>query len=78
LNLTRKEYELALFFISNKNRLLTKLSIVEHLWGNNVVMDDSLEFIYTHIKNLRKKIVAKGGNDYIKTFYGLGYKFSDL
>jgi DNA-binding response OmpR family regulator len=77
LNLTRKEYELLIFFISNKNRVLTKLSIVEHLWGDNVVMADSLEFVYTHIKNLRKKIVECGGTDYIKTVYGLGYKFTD-
>lgn len=77
LNLTRKEYELLLFFISNKNRVLTKLSIVEHLWGDNVVMADSFEFVYTHIKNLRKKIIESGGSDYIKTVYGLGYKFAD-
>ncbi len=77
LNLTRKEYELLLFFISNKNRVLTKLSIVEHLWGDNVVMADSLEFVYTHIKNLRKKIIESSDNDYIKTVYGLGYKFTD-
>lgn len=77
LTLTRKEYELALFFVSNKNRVLTKESIVEHLWGDNVVMADSFEFVYTHIKNLRKKILEFGGNDYIKTVYGLGYKFTD-
>jgi DNA-binding response OmpR family regulator len=77
LSLTRKEYELLIFFISNKNRVITKLSIVEHLWGDNVIMADSLEFVYTHIKNLRKKIIECGGNDYIKTVYGLGYKFTD-
>ena len=77
LALTRKEYELALFFVSNKNRVLTKESIVEHLWGDNVVMADSFEFVYTHIKNLRKKIIEFGGSDYIKTVYGLGYKFTD-
>jgi DNA-binding response OmpR family regulator len=77
LSLTRKEYELILFFISNKDRVLTKPSIVEHLWGDSVIMADSLEFVYTHIKNLRKKIIESGGADYIKTIYGLGYKFSD-
>lgn len=77
LTLTRKEYELILFFISNKDRVLTKPSIVEHLWGDSVIMADSLEFVYTHIKNLRKKIIEAGGADYIKTIYGLGYKFSD-
>jgi DNA-binding response OmpR family regulator len=77
LSLTRKEYELILFFVSNKDRVLTKPSIVEHLWGDSVIMADSLEFVYTHIKNLRKKIIESGGADYIKTIYGLGYKFSD-
>ena len=76
LELTIKEYELLLFFISNKNRVLTKQSIAEYLWGDNVDFLDSYDFVYQHIKNLRKKITASGGNDYLKTIYGLGYKFS--
>jgi len=74
--LTVKEYELLLFFISNKNLVLTKQTIAEHLWGDNVDFLDSFDFVYQHIKNLRKKITAEGGEDYIKTIYGLGYKFS--
>lgn len=77
ITLTVKEYELLLFFITNKNRVLTKQSIAEHLWGDNVDFMDSFDFVYQHIKNLRKKIANKGGEDYIKTIYGLGYKFSD-
>ena len=77
LVLTRKEYDLLLFFITNKNRVVTKESIVEHLWGDEITLADSYEFVYTHIKNLRKKILDKKGSDYIKTIYGLGYKFSD-
>ena len=76
LVLTVKEYELLLFFITNKNRVLTKQAIAEHLWGDNVDLLDSFDFVYQHIKNLRKKITAEGGADYIKTIYGLGYKFS--
>lgn len=76
-SLTKKEYDLLLFFISNKHRVLTKESIAEHLWGDNMDMADSYDFIYTHIKNLRKKIVEKGCNDYMKTVYGMGYKFTD-
>lgn len=74
--LTLKEYELLLYFISNKSRVLTKQNIAEHLWGDNVDFLDSFDFVYQHIKNLRKKITAAGGQDYIQTIYGLGYKFS--
>ena len=69
-----KEYELLLFFVSNKNRVLTKQTIAEHLWGDNVDFLDSFDFVYQHIKNLRKKIADTGGQDNIKTIYGLGYK----
>ena len=61
----------------NKNRVLTKGAIAEHLWGDNIDMADSFDFIYTHIKNLRKKIMEKGGKDYIQTIYGLGYMFKE-
>ena len=75
LKLTRKEYDLLLFFIYNKNRLLTKESIAEHLWGDHIDQADNFEFIYNHIKNLRRKITRAGGKDYIKSMYGMGYKF---
>lgn len=75
LTLTRKEYELILYFVINKNKVLTKESIIEHLWGDHSDMFDSLDFIYTHIKNLRKKMQDMGGADYLKSVYGLGYKF---
>ncbi|MFA8344418.1 MAG: response regulator transcription factor [Rhodothermaceae bacterium] len=78
LKLTKKEYDLLIFFISNKNRVMTKEAIAEHLWQDNIDLSDSLYFVYTHIKNLRKKILEKGGNDYIKTVYSVGYKFVDL
>ena len=75
LRLTRKEYELILYFVINKNKVLTKESIIEHLWGDHSDMFDSLDFIYTHIKNLRKKMQDMGGADYLKSVYGIGYKF---
>ena len=75
--LTRKEYDLLIYFLSNKDRVLTRESIVEHLWGDEMDLADSYDFLYTHIKNLRKKLIDKGCEDYIKTVYGIGYKFSD-
>jgi DNA-binding response OmpR family regulator len=77
LNLTRKEYDLLLFFISNRDRIVTKESIVEHLWGDNVVLTDSFDFVYTHVKNLRKKLIAANCENYIKVIYKFGYKFSE-
>ena len=76
LTVTTKEYELLLFFIANKNKVITKNAIAEHLWGDDMDQNDSYDFIYTHIKNLRKKMIDKGGEDYIKTIYGIGYNFS--
>lgn len=73
--LTAREYDLLLFFISNKNRVVTKRAIAEHLWGEYADDADSHDFVYTHIKNLRKKMLAKGCEDYVQTIYGIGYNF---
>ena len=77
LRLTKKEYDLLHFLVANKNRLLTRESIAEHLWGDNIDLADNFDFIYTHINNLRKKILAAGGTDYLQTIYGMGYKYTD-
>jgi DNA-binding response OmpR family regulator len=76
LTLTKKEYDLLLFLVVNKNKVITKESIAEHLWGDEMDMADSFDFLYTHIKNLRKKLVDSGSQDYIKTVYGMGYRFN--
>jgi len=72
--LTLKEYQMLLFFVVNRNRVLSKNSIVEHLWGDSMDFVANHDFIYTHIKNLRKKMVAAGGEDCIRSIYGVGYK----
>lgn len=74
--LTRKEYDLLLFFITNKGRVLSKEIIAEHLWGDHSDLADNFDFIYVHINNLRKKLTETGGR-YIKTAYGSGYKFME-
>jgi len=75
IDLTRKEYELLVYFASNKNKVITKEAIVEHLWGEQIDMNDNHDFIYTHLKNLRKKLMQAGCCDNIKVIYGMGYKF---
>ncbi|HUZ57399.1 MAG TPA: response regulator transcription factor [Hanamia sp.] len=74
VELTKKEYELLLYFVSNKKRLISKEAIAEHLWGNE--LSSNFDFIYTHIKNLRRKLMDAGDADYIKSVYGMGYKFT--
>ena len=76
LTLTRKEYDLLLYLLANPNRVLTKEAIAEHLCGDQVDAADSFDFIYSHLKNLRKKLQEKGADNYIRTLYGVGYKLS--
>jgi DNA-binding response OmpR family regulator len=73
--ISRKEYDLLLYFLSNIDVVLTKVSIAEHLWGDNIDSADSLDMVYSHIKNLRRKLLEKGGSDYVSSVYGIGYKF---
>ena len=75
VELTGKEYDLLLYFVSNKNKVVSKSAVAEHLWGDNADRLDNFDFIYNHIKNLRKKLMEKGCEDYLKTIYGIGYNF---
>ncbi len=77
LTFTKKEYDIILYLVINQNRVLTKEAIAEHLWDDNIDLADTYDFIYTHLNNIRKKIKAAGGADYIRTLYGMGYKFTD-
>lgn len=72
-----KEFDILLFFVSNKNKVISKNSIAEHVWGDYTERLDSIDFLYTHIKNLRKKLTSMGCGDYIKSIYSVGYKFAE-
>lgn len=75
VTLTRMEYELLLFFIGNKNRVLSKAAIAEHLSGDMADLLDSHDFVYTHIKNLKAKLAEAGARDCVRNVYGAGYKW---
>jgi DNA-binding response OmpR family regulator len=77
VELTKKEFGLLLYFVTNRNQALTKEMIAEQLWGSQADLVDSFEFIYSHMKNLRKKLIAAGAKDYIQTVYGIGYRFGE-
>ena len=75
LQLTKSEFDLLLFFVSNRGRVLSKESIAEHLWGDFADAADSFDFVYSHLKNLRRKLAEKANNDYFQNVYGTGYVF---
>lgn len=75
ISLTAKEFDLLVYFIANKNRVIQKNALVEHLWGDNADQFDNFDFIYNHVKNLRKKLLAAKCQDYIHSIYGIGYTF---
>lgn len=74
IELNRKEYAILMYLITNKNRLVTKSALAEHVWGDHIDQADSFDFIYSQIKNLRKKIEKATIN--IEAVYGVGYKLN--
>lgn len=74
LSLNRKEFDLLYYFVCNPNRLINKMSLAESVWGDHIDQADSLDFIYSQVKNLRKKMKAFGSLPEIKAVYGFGYK----
>ena len=76
--MTKSEYDLIVFLMSNPNRVMTKESLAEHIWGDHMDLADSFDFLYSHIKNIRKKIAGYEGGDPIKSVYGIGYKWIDV
>lgn len=76
VELTPKELDILTYLISNKNRVISKESLAEHIWGDEIYHIGSFDPMYTHIKNLRKKIQDLTGEDWLKTVYGVGYKLS--
>ncbi|HET8829647.1 MAG TPA: response regulator transcription factor [Pelobium sp.] len=74
--LNRKEFDILLYLIANKSRLVTKAALAEHVWGDHIDQSDSFDFIYSQIKNLRKKLEHSTLN--IDAVYGIGYKLDTV
>lgn len=73
--LSKREFDLLQFFLQNKKRVISKDVLLEHLWDDFQEQKDSMDIIYAHVKNLRKKLAEAGCKNYIKTIYRIGYKF---
>lgn len=74
----RKEYDVLLYMVTNANRLVNKTALAEHVWGDNIDEANSFDFIYSQIKNLRRKLKEYDANVELKAVYGIGYKLSEL
>ncbi|MDR0754586.1 MAG: response regulator transcription factor [Prevotellaceae bacterium] len=74
LKLTRKEFDILTFLTANKNRLITKEALAEHVWGDNIDLSDNFDFVYWQMKNLRKKLKDSNAEITIENVYGTGYK----
>lgn len=76
--LTKKEFDLLIYFIGNKNKVISKSTLAEHLSGDFADMLDNHDFVYAHVKNLKKKLNDAGCDKYLKTVYGTGYKWESI
>lgn len=75
IGLTKTEYDLLLFLLMNKGKVISKNAIAEHLSGQSAMYLDNFDIIYAHVKNLKRKLLSMG--NCIKTIYGTGYKLSE-
>ena len=78
LQLNRKEYDLLYYFTVNPGRVINKVSLAESVWGDNIDQADSLDFIYSQVKNLRRKLKQSKASVELKAVYGFGYKLTEL
>jgi len=76
LALNRKEFDILAYLTVNRDRLVRKTALAEHVWGDHADEMDSYEFIYAQIKNVRRKLTAAGANAEIQAVYGMGYKLT--
>ena len=78
ITLTRKEYDILSFLILNKNRVVTRLQISEHIWGDIIEENYNSNYIDVHIKNLRKKLSEFIKGEFLETVRGIGFQFVEI
>jgi DNA-binding response OmpR family regulator len=76
IDCTQTEYQLLRYLVLNKNKVISRIALAEHIWGDRVDDRYSLDFINSHVKNLRKKIDHPQLPDLIETVYGVGYRLT--
>lgn len=77
LILNRKEFDMLTYFLLNKERLVSRGSLAEHVWGDHADDSGDLDFVYSQIKNLRRKLKQSAAALEIQAVYGIGYKLEE-
>jgi DNA-binding response OmpR family regulator len=76
VNLTKKEFDILNYLIMNKNRVITRMQLTEHIWGDIIETDNDSNYIDVHLKNIRKKLSKFSETEWLETIRGIGYKVS--
>ena len=74
LTLVKKEYDILHYFLLRPGHMVDKSVLAEAVWGDDIYLADNFDFIYSQVKNLRKKLEEAGADIEIKSVYGFGYK----
>lgn len=76
IDLNRKEFDILVYFAVNKSRIVSKSALAENIWGDFIDQANDFDFIYSQIKNLRKKLRDNQAEIDINSVYGMGYKLT--
>jgi two-component system OmpR family response regulator len=76
INLTKKEFDIFQYLILNKNRVITRLQLTEHIWGDILEVNSDSNFIDVHVRNLRKKLDKHTTIEWFETVMNVGYRIN--
>ncbi|MEO5911503.1 MAG: response regulator transcription factor [Pelobium sp.] len=76
INLTKKEFEILNYLVLNKNRVISRVSLTEHVWGDILEINSDSNFVDVHVKNLRKKLATHAEISWFETVRSIGFRIN--
>lgn len=76
INLTKKEFEIFNYLVLNKNKVISRTNLTEHVWGDILEVNSDSNFVDVHVKNLRKKLSQFASIDWFETVRSIGYRIN--
>lgn len=76
IKLTKKEFDIFQYLVLNKNRVITRLQLTEHVWGDILEVNSDSNFIDVHVRNLRKKLAKHATIEWFETVRNVGYRIN--
>ena len=74
INLTKKEFEILNYLVLNKNKVISRTNLTEHVWGDVLEINSDSNFVDVHVKNLRKKLSQFEPIEWFETVRSIGYR----